>query len=145
MNPTDRLLHYAAIPDTPWVLAHLAQKRIIAKDVTLTFWVLLLTTLVAMVVLLIAIRYITARVVIRPLEAINRFSNDVAHGKLYSTETRNINTNDEIGAVCKNVEEMQKKLVSAVSGIHDTSNDLSRCSRNVTRCRVWIATRRCKI
>ena len=131
-NGQEILLHYAAIPDTPWVLAHLAQKRIIAKDVTLTFWVLLLTTLVAMVVLLIAIRYITARVVIRPLEAINRFSNDVAHGKLYSTETRNINTNDEIGAVCKNVEEMQKKLVSAVSGIHDTSNDLSRCSRNVT-------------
>lgn len=130
-NGQEILLHYAAIPDTPWVLAHLAQKRIIAKDVTLTFWVLLLTTLVSMVVLLIAIRYITAKVVIRPLEAISRFSNDFAHGKLYSTETRNINSTDELGKVCKNIEEMQQKLVSAVSGIHDTSNDLSRCSHNI--------------
>lgn len=130
-NGQEILLHYAAIPDTPWVLAHLAQKRIIAKDVTLTFWVLLLTTLVSMVVLLIAIRHITTKVVIRPLEAISRFSNDFAHGKLYSTETRNINSNDELGMVCKNIEEMQQKLVSAVSGIHDTTNDLSRCSHNV--------------
>lgn len=130
-NGQEILLHYAAIPDTPWVLAHLAQKRIIAKDVTLTFWVLLLTTLVSMVVLLIAIRHITTKVVIRPLEAISRFSNDFAHGKLYSTETRNINSNDELGMVCKNIEGMQQKLVSAVSGIHDTTNDLSRCSHNV--------------
>ena len=130
-NGQETLLHYAAIPDTPWVLAHLAQKQIIARDVTLTFWVLLLTTLVAMVVMLIAIRYITAKVVIRPLEAINRFSNDFAHGKLYSTETHDITSNDELGAVCKNIEKMQQELVSAVAGIHDTSNDLSQCSRNV--------------
>ena len=130
-NGQEMLLHFAAIPDTPWVLAHLAQKRIIAKDVTLTFWVLLLTTLVAMGVMLIAVRYITTKVVIRPLEAINRFSNDFAHGKLYSTETHDITSNDELGEVCKNIEKMQQKLVSAVAGIHDTSNDLSECSRNV--------------
>ena len=128
----ETIVHYGVIPETPWVLAHLAKKSIIAKDVTLTFWVLLLTTLVAMAVLLMAIRYITAKVVIRPIEAINRFSNDFARGKLYSTETRDINTNDEIGAVCKDIENMQQKLVSAVSGIHDTSSDLSQCSRNVT-------------
>lgn len=127
----ETLLHYVAIPDTPWSVAHLTQKRIIARDVTLTLWVLLLTTLVAIIVLLVAIRYITARVVIRPLEAINRFSDDFARGKLYSTETHGIQTDDEIGIVCKNIEKMQQRLVSAVAGIHETSSDLQRCSTNV--------------
>ena len=125
------VLHYAVIPDTPWSVAHLTQKRIIAQDVTLTFWVLLLTTLIAMIVVLFAVRFITARVVIRPLESINRFSNDFAQGKLYSTETRNITANNEIGEVCKNIEKMQQRLVSVVGGIHETSSDLSQCSRNV--------------
>ncbi len=125
------LVNYVAIPDTPWILAHLTQKRIIARDVTLTFWVLLLTTLVAMVVMLVAIRYITNKVVIRPLEAINRFSSDYAAGKLYSTEIHNFQSDDEIGVACKNIEKMQQRLVSVVAGIRETSNDLQQCSANV--------------
>ena len=127
----ETLMHYVAIPGTPWSVAHLTQKRIIARDVTLTFWVLLLTTLVAMLVTLIAVRYITTKVVVRPLEAINRFSDDFARGKLYSTETHDIQSDDEIGMVCKNIEKMQKRLVSVVAGIHENSNDLQRCSSNV--------------
>lgn len=126
------LLHYNMIPDTPWYVAICTPRRLIAKDATLTLWVLMLTSLVAMTVLLVAVRYITSRVVIRPLEAINRFSNDFAHGKLYSTETRNINSNDELGTVRRNIEKMQQRLVSVVGGIRDTSNELLQCSRDVT-------------
>ena len=126
------MLHYAMIPDTPWFVALSIPQRIIAEDVTLILWLLLLTSLIATVVLLIAIRYVTSRVVIRPLEAINRFSHDFAHGKLYSKETRNINSKDELGTVRRNIEKMQDRLISVVGGIHDTSNELLQCSRNVT-------------
>ena len=124
------MLHYAMIPDTPLFFALNIPKRIIAEDVTLILWLLLLTSLVATVVLLIAIRYVTSRVVIRPLEAINRFSHDFAHGKLYSTETRNINSKDELGTVRRNIEKMQDRLISVVGGIHGTSNELLQCSRS---------------
>lgn len=124
-------LHYAMIPDTPWFVALSIPKRILDRDVTLILWLLVLTSLIATVVLLFAIRYITSRVVIRPLEAINRFSHDFAHGKLYSTETRNINSRDELGTVRQNIEKMQDRLFSVVSGIHSTSNELMQCSRDV--------------
>jgi methyl-accepting chemotaxis protein len=129
---SETVVHYMNIPDTPWVLAQLTQRKTIDKDVTLTFWVLLLTTVGAVIVFLVALRVVTAKVVIRPLEAINRFSDDFANGKLYSTETQGVDSDDEIAAVCKNIEHMQHRLVEAVSGIRDTSNDLLQCSRNVS-------------
>ncbi|MBO7440415.1 MAG: methyl-accepting chemotaxis protein [Bacteroidales bacterium] len=126
------MLHYSMIPDTPWYVALSIPQNIISKDVTLILWLLLLTSLIATVVLLICIRYITSKVVIRPLEAINRFSEDFAHGKLYSTETRNINSKDELGTVRHNIEKMQDRLISVVGGIHGTSSELMQWSRDAT-------------
>lgn len=124
------VMHFASIPGIPWVVSQITQKSVISHDVRVAFWVLLITTFGATVVMLWVIFHITAKEVMRPLDAINRFSDDLARGKLYSTETKKIQTNDDVGTACKKLEKMQQRLVSVVSVIRDTSNDLQLCSAN---------------
>ncbi len=125
------MLCYAVIPGTPWIVAINTPMDTFAKNIRITLWMYLFASLVVLGFLLVALRLITSKVVIHPLEAINRFSDDFAHGKLYSTETRTINSKDELGTVRTNIEKMQQRLVSVVGGIRSTSNELKQCSDNI--------------
>ncbi len=136
LTPHDRgrytmICHYMEIGDYQWYITLNMPWLIINKDILITTGVLLATAILTIIVLLLIVKNITRKVVMEPLGAINRFSNDFANGKLYSTETRNITSKDELATVRDNIEMMQHKLVSVVNSIRQSTDEATGSSKTI--------------
>ena len=123
--------HYARIGDLKWFITLNMPLMVLNKDILITSIVLLITGILTIVVLLLIVKHITGKVIMEPLGAINRFTKDFANGKLYSTETRNITSKDELATVRDNIEMMQHKLVSVVNSIRKSTNEASSSSTSI--------------
>ncbi|MCQ2250147.1 MAG: methyl-accepting chemotaxis protein [Bacteroidales bacterium] len=123
--------HYQSIGDTGWFITLNIPEIMLNMDILITSVALTITGILTIIVVLLIIRGITNRVVLEPLKSINKVSNDIANGKLYSSNADAAVVNDELGDVNSNIRKMQQKLFSVVESLHNSTSVISDCSTSI--------------
>jgi len=133
MTPTGWSMrcHYKVIGNTGWFITLNMPIIQLNMDIIITSVALTITGILTIIVVLLIIRSITRRVVIEPLDSINRISKDIAKGKLYSIGEDAGETVGELAVVRKNIEMMQQKLHSVVDSLSKSTNVISESATSI--------------
>lgn len=125
-------IYYHTIKDTDWTVGIIVpQKVLYASDRTM-FILLLSTGLITILLLSLLLRYMIRKIVVSPIQSVNRLAQDFTLGKLYSTEADHINNVDEIGDLAHNIRNMKEKLRESVQLIRQNSNETANRGKNLT-------------
>ena len=84
-----------------------------------------LSALCTILFVLMVVKYVTRKVVLRPLVAANNFVADIAEGRLYSCGADNITADDEFGTLRDTAKSMQKKVFGAVQSIRKYTKEIA--------------------
>ncbi|MBO7568230.1 MAG: methyl-accepting chemotaxis protein [Bacteroidales bacterium] len=129
---------YSKLPKINWQVGIIVPEDELYKPEKELRIMLSLTGFCTLLLLVVGIMIATRRIVIKPLKAINAFTEDFANGKLYSTATSEIRSNDELGRLNSNITKMQNTVSDAVNKIRgncneigDTSNVLSDATNKI--------------
>lgn len=86
---------------------------------------LLLTAALTVLFVVLVVRFVTQRVVLKPLDAATRFIADIADGRLYSDQADSISDDDEFGKLRIAAQSMQRKVYGAVESIRKYTKDIA--------------------
>ena len=86
---------------------------------------LLLTAALTVMFVMLVVRYVTRKVVLKPLYAATRFIGDIAEGRLYSEQAGSISDDDEFGKLRDAAKLMQQKVYGAVESIRKYTKDIA--------------------
>ena len=129
----DMVIFYCFLPNYEWGLGVLTPEKELFKIRNIT-WALVLTGIFTMVLIFLLLRIVTKKTIITPLKSLNAFSTDFSEGKLYTKETENVNSSDEIGMLNENIKIMQKHVSAAVESIRDSSDEIGQTSSFLRDC-----------
>lgn len=132
-NNIDMVIFYCFLPNYEWGLWVLTPKKDLFK-VKKIVWVLIFTGLLTILIIFLLIRAVTSRIILTPLKSLNAFSTDFSEGKLYTRETENVTSHDEMGILNNNIKVMQKHVSAAVQSIRDSSDEISQTSSFLRDC-----------
>ena len=118
------LIYYSKLPLINWQVGIvIPEPALYASEIKLKI-LFVLTGFLALVLLIIGIMVATKRIVLMPLTSINEFTEDFANGRLYTTATSTIQSNDELGKLNTNIKKMQETVSDAVSKIRGNCDEI---------------------
>ncbi|MCQ2252809.1 MAG: methyl-accepting chemotaxis protein [Bacteroidales bacterium] len=123
--------HFTKIGNTGCYLALNIPNILLNMDIYKIMGILAITGILTIIVVLLLIRNITKKVIIDPITSIDKFTQEFAQGKLYSTAANDITSKDEIGSLKNNVQNMQSRLVEVVESIHKSTSEVSECTSKI--------------
>ena len=115
---------YSKLPKINWQVGIFVEEDELYKPEQNLKIVLIIVSIFTLFLLVIGIMIATKRIIIKPLTAINTFTEDFANGKLYTTATSTIHSNDELGRLNSNIIKMQNTVSEAVSKIRGNCDDI---------------------
>ncbi|MBR4327813.1 MAG: hypothetical protein IKP73_20035 [Bacteroidales bacterium] len=119
------LIYYSKLPKINWQVGVLiAEPALYQAEIKLKI-LFAITGFITLLLLAIGILIATKSIVLQPIIAINEFTDDFANGRLYSTATSAIKSNDELGKLNSNIKKMQEQVSEAVSKIRGNCNEIS--------------------
>ncbi|MCR5454826.1 MAG: methyl-accepting chemotaxis protein [Bacteroidales bacterium] len=121
---TPLLIYYSKLPKINWQVGIVIPEPALFASETKLKILYIFMGFVTLILLVIVIMIATRRVVIKPINAINNFTEDFAKGKLYTTATSNIKSHDELGKLNSNIKDMQSTVFDAVKKIRGNCNDI---------------------
>ncbi len=86
---------------------------------------LLLSAALTVLFVMLVVKYVTQKVVLKPLGATTRFIADIAEGRLYSDEADSISDDDEFGKLRTTAQIMRQKVYGAVESIRKYTNEIA--------------------
>lgn len=86
---------------------------------------LLVASLIMVLVVFLVLRFITFKHIIKPIEQINRFVNDLSEGDLCTSEINSINHNNEISRLKGSFLTMRDKISEAILNIKQSTDELT--------------------
>ena len=86
---------------------------------------LLLSAALTVLFVMLVVKYVTQKVVLKPLGAATRFIADIAEGRLYSDEADSISDDDEFGKLRTTAQTMRQKVYGAVESIRKYTNEIA--------------------
>jgi methyl-accepting chemotaxis protein len=86
---------------------------------------LLLSAALTVLFVMLVVKYVTKKVVLKPLGAATRFIADIAEGRLYSDEADSISDDDEFGKLRTTAQTMRQKVYGAVESIRKYTKEIA--------------------
>lgn len=121
---TPLLIYYSKLPKINWQVGILIPEPALYAPETKLKILFVITGFLTLLLLIIGIMIATKRVVLKPINALNEFTEDFASGKLYTNATAAIRSEDELGRLNANIKTMQQTLSDAVSKIRVNCDDI---------------------
>lgn len=90
--------------------------------------IMIAISVVTILVLFFGLRYITSRMVLKPVEKVNTFAKEFADGKIYSDQIDSMNNEDEFGQMKLSMADMKGKIVEVVSDIRNHAGSINQVS-----------------
>ncbi len=119
------LIYYSKLPKINWQVGIVVNEdELFASERNLK-WLLIFTGTGTLLLLVLVILIATRGIVLKPLKAINTFTNDFANGRLYTTATETIRSSDELGIINSNIKKMQEQISVAVHKIRGNCDAIS--------------------
>ncbi len=127
-DPQGNMVHSFVCPigETNLVLCLNIETYKLNRSTILIGILLTIMAILSSAIIIIIIRNVTKKVVLEPLNAVNKFATDISEGKLYSESANLIKDNgDEFGPLKENITKMQGKLYNAVSDIRQCTKEIA--------------------
>lgn len=122
------MIFYGKLPKINWQVGIVVPEQLLYMYEVKLKILFVITGFITLVVLVILIMWVTNNLVLKPLYAVNDFSKDFANGKLYTTATSSIRSNDELGILNTNIKTMQERVSEAVQKIRINCDDIGTTS-----------------
>lgn len=121
---TPLLIYYSKLPRINWQVGILIPEPLLYISEFKLRILLWATGFLTLLLIIIGIMVATKRIVMKPIYALNEFTEDFADGKLYTTATSAIQSNDELGKLNTNIKKMQDTVSEAVSKIRGNCDEI---------------------
>ncbi|MBQ1697726.1 MAG: methyl-accepting chemotaxis protein [Bacteroidales bacterium] len=126
---TPFLIYYSKLPKINWQVGILIpEPALYLAEIKLKI-LFFVTGLFTLLLLVIGIMIATKRLVLKPINSLNEFTEDFANGKLYTDATSAIRSNDELGKLNANIKQMQDTVSDAVKKIRGNCDDIGDTSK----------------
>ncbi|MCQ2252970.1 MAG: methyl-accepting chemotaxis protein [Bacteroidales bacterium] len=123
-DPIQMNFYCAYIKDTEWGINLAISNKDIHHDTNVLMTILVSLSVTSIIILYIALKLITKRIVLTPIDQANKFAKDFSEGKLYSTEINNINVENEFGVMKENMTIMKNKVVDVIGRIRNAAENV---------------------
>ena len=118
------LIYYSKLPKINWQVGIVIAEPALYASETKLKYLFYITGIFTLLLLVFGIMIATRRIIQKPLNALNEFTEDFASGKLYTTATSSIKSNDELGKLNSNIKDMQGTVFDAVKKIRGNCNEI---------------------
>jgi len=119
------------IKGTEWGISLSIVSYLQYHNVNTLMVIMMALSIITILVLYYALKYITTRVVMEPIEKANSFAKDFSEGKLYSNEIDNIDSDNEFGEMKHSMLEMRQKLAEVLNNIRTLADEINQESEGL--------------